>query len=247
VTRRLPEDSARIAYAPLFPDSSFDLVVFAASAGGVQAMKTVIDALPAYFPASIAVVHHMHAERASLIAEVLGFRARLPVRFAQDGERLRASTVRVAPRGHHLVVSARGAFALEASEKVNYVRPAADRLFGSAARAFGPRVIAVVMSGLGRDGCAGAIAVKEAGGVVIAQDPASAVASGMPRAVVEAGVADLVLDPAGVARALVSLVTVSSMRQWLGLPRALPAAAHGSAPARPFPTLEDAWSTRDFR
>lgn len=214
------EDSLRNPAGSLFPDSAFDLVVIVSSADGIPALKHLIHALPASFPAPLAAVHHI-GRRTSFIADLLDARARLPVGFAHDGERLRAGCVRMAPGDRHLVISAERRFGLRDGEKVNYARPAGDPLFASAARAFGPRVLGVVLSGMGRDGAAGALEIKRAGGVVIAQDPASTFAPTMPQAAIDCGAADLVFDVPGIARALVSLVTVHGTRSWLGLTQPL--------------------------
>jgi two-component system chemotaxis response regulator CheB len=226
------EDSLSQGPGPLFPDSAFDLVVIVSSADGIPALRQILASLPASFPAAIAAVHHI-GHRASFLPEVLGTRSGLPVRFAADGERLRAACVRMAPGDRHLVISTERRFELRDSEKQNFVRPAGDPLFASAARAFRSRVLGVVLAGMGRDGSAGALEIKQAGGIVIAQDPQSTTGRYMPQAAIENGAADLVLDAAGIASALISLVTVHATRAWLGLPRPVKAtaAAVSAAPA----------------
>lgn len=191
----------------------------AASAGGVFALRHVLDRLTPSFAAPIAVVQHLSPSYPSIMAEVLGFKARMPVRFAQEGDRLHAGIVHVAPRNVHLTVSADRRFRLADGEKLNSVRPAADILFESSSRVLGPRVLGVVLSGLGHDGARGACAIRDVGGVVMVQDPNTASSGSMPQSVIDAGAADLILDLDGIARALVSLVMVPGACAYLGLPR----------------------------
>jgi two-component system chemotaxis response regulator CheB len=202
----------------MFPDCAFDLVVIAASAGGVVALKQIVATLPAWFPIPVAVVQHIGIQR-SFMADVLGFRARMPVRFAQEGDRIRGGHVYLAPCSRHLSLGADRRFALSDGDRINFVRPAADPLFHSAAAMLGSRVLGVVLTGMGRDAACGARAIRDAGGVVVVEDPKTAFAPQMPSAAIDAGAADLVLDLPGIAPALLSLVTVHGTRQWLGLSR----------------------------
>ena len=130
---------------------SFDLVVVAASAGGLAALSTVLGSLPADFPVPVVVVQHVDPRRRSLMADILGRRTALRVEQAVEGARLAPSTVLVAPPDEHLLVSAEGTVNLSHSELVHFVRPSADLLFESAAGAFPGRVIGVVLTGTGSD------------------------------------------------------------------------------------------------
>ena len=214
-------DHARFVRRVLFPAFPFDLVVIAASAGGVTAVKSVLRTLPPDFPTPIAIVQHLGA-LPSRLADIFNMGSRVPVKFAEDGERLRGGRIYVAPINRHLGLSDAGTFELLDLPKVNYVRPAADILLGSASKVLGPRLLAAVLTGMGKDGMAGAERVKREGGIVIAQEPSSAFAPSMPLATVQSGHADLVLDLEGVGRALVSLAMVTAAREWLGLPRTEP-------------------------
>jgi two-component system chemotaxis response regulator CheB len=140
--------------------------------------------------------------------DVLKWRTSLAVRWAEHGLRPRPRTLYVAPPDRHLEVSGRRTFALSDAPKLHGTRPAADPLFQSAARVYGPRCLGVVMTGMGRDGLAGAGAIREAGGTVLAQDRATSAASSMPGAVADAGHARFVLPLSTLAPALVSLVMV---------------------------------------
>ena len=196
----------------LFPSSSFDLIVIGASAGGVAAIKSILRRLPISLPCSVAIVQHIPEVAYSELPKVLGSGSRVLTKFAQDEERLRAGTVYVAPPGFHLRVTKRRNLGLCGSDRVKYVRPAADVLFQSAAEALGPRLLALVLTGMGSDGAAGAQAVKENGGVVIVQDPASAEAPWMPLAASAACQAHLTLPLSTIPDALVSLCAVAGAR-----------------------------------
>jgi two-component system chemotaxis response regulator CheB len=181
------------------------LVVIAASAGGVQALMVVLAGLPASFAVPVVVLLHLAPHHRSLLTQVLGRRSRLPVQEATDGQQLVAGTIYVAPPDHHLLVELGGTLHLTQTAEVHFVRPSADLLFSTAARAFGRQVVAVVLTGTGTDGTAGAHAVRRAGGTVVAQDAATSEYFGMPGSVIQAGDADLVLPLPLIADALVRL------------------------------------------
>ena len=184
----------------------FGIVGVAASAGGLNALSVVLGALPTGFPVPVVVVQHLDRRHRSLMADLLGRRAKLVVMEAADEQKLEAGAVVIAPPNRHLLVRADGTVSLTDSEPVHFVRPAADLLFESLAGAYGSRVVAVVLSGTGTDGATGARAVKQAGGTVIAQDPATAEFAGMPAAAVGGGGVDLVLPLHEIGPALVALV-----------------------------------------
>jgi two-component system, chemotaxis family, protein-glutamate methylesterase/glutaminase len=181
------------------------VVGLAASAGGLAALSTVLQALPAGFPGAVLVVQHLDPHHKSLLADILQRRSGLTVREARGGERLAPGTVYLAPPDHHLLVDAGGTLSLSSAERVRYVRPAADLLFAALAASFGPRAVAVVLSGSGRDGTDGALAVKRAGGTVIVQDVATSEFTGMPEAAIASGAADRVLPLPAIGAALVEL------------------------------------------
>lgn len=182
----------------------FEIVVLAASAGGLNALSAVLSGLSAAFPAPLVVVQHLRRNHRSLMAEILGRRTALAVKQAEQGERIRSSVAYIAPPDRHLLVEPAGTLALTRTQLVHFVRPSADLLFESAAGSFGERVIAVVLSGTGVDGALGAKAVKKTGGTVIVQDEASAEYPGMPHAAREH--AGLVLPLGEIAPALERLL-----------------------------------------
>ena len=182
----------------------FQLVAIAASAGGLSALTTVLAEMPAEFPLPIAVVQHVDPTHRSLIADILARRTPLKVKQAEAGERLLAGVVYIAPPGSHMLVRADRSVQLTQTEPVHFVRPSADQLFESAAQALGT-VIGVILSGSGSDGAGGAVAIKGAGGAVIAQDEASAAFFGMPQAAIAMGVVDFVLPLGQIAQRLIDL------------------------------------------
>lgn len=182
------------------------VVGIGASAGGVDALVQVVRELPASLPVALCVVLHVPSAGTSLLAPILARETRLAVGVAQDGERLRAGRVYVAPNDRHLVV-ADGAVVLDDGPKENGVRPAVDPLLRSLAASYGAEAVAVILSGALADGSAGALAVCSAGGHVIVQDPAEATVRSMPESALSAvGRAGDVLRAAAIGPALVALL-----------------------------------------
>lgn len=191
---------------PLFPNAAFDIVAIAASLGGLKALSQVLSALPRGFPAAIVVVQHLEPQRCSQMSEILSQRTHLLVKQAESGDELRPGKVYIAPPNNHLLVNADGTLLLSQTERVNFVRPAADNLFESAAVNFKERAIAVVLTGRDGDGAKGVRFIKEMGGTVIAQDEDSCESSSMPNAAIATGSVDFVLPLNEIASAIVNLV-----------------------------------------
>lgn len=168
-------------------------VVLAASAGGVTALKKLLSQLPPDFPLPIAVVQHRSGRPPNILAKVLGLRAPLKVKQAEDREVLQPGTVYLAPPDLHMTVEADRSIRLTNGHKVRHVLSSANPLFESAAEALEGRVIAVVLTGFDRDGTDGVQAVKQHGGIVIAQDEATSQVFGMPHSAILTGVVDHVL------------------------------------------------------
>lgn len=165
-----------------------DVVVIGASAGGVEAISRIVAELPRDLRASVFIVLHISRGR-SLLPEILTRAGRLPAAHPTDGEPLQYGRIYVAPPDHHLVLDS-GTVRVVHTASENGLRPAVDPLFRSAARAYGSRVIGVILTGSLDDGTAGMVAIKEAGGVNVAQDPDEAFAPGMPRSAIATGVVD---------------------------------------------------------
>jgi two-component system chemotaxis response regulator CheB len=180
-----------------------DVVAVGASTGGPGALSTVLGAIGPGFPLPILAILHIEAPFAGAFAEWLGQQIRLPVRLAQDGEHLDqlGGEVRFAPAGTHLVVQHRR-LRLVASPPRNHCRPSIDVLFESLAAEVNLRVGAALLTGMGRDGATGLLAIRRAGGATIAQDEATSVIYGMPREAVLLGAAERELPLGDIGPAL---------------------------------------------
>jgi len=185
--------------------NEFELVVVAASAGGVQALTQLVSDLPNGFSLPMVVVQHVDPHHRSLLTEILGRRSRVPVESVGDGTKMQPGTVYVAPPDSHVLVEDDGTLSLSQAEQVHFVRPSADILFESAAASYGDRVIAVVLTGTGEDGATGVSAVHDRGGTVVAQDEGSSEFFGMPHAAIATGAVDVVLPLEEIAPKLVAL------------------------------------------
>lgn len=191
-----PAPSRRPIPAPRgTPGSIVRGVVVAASTGGPQALQALLSELDSTFPVPVLIVQHLQQGFTERLAEQLDRGCRLDVAKAVPGEPLTGGMVRVATAGHHMVLGPGFAptIALDHGPPENSCRPAANVLFRSAASAWRSGCIAVVLTGMGCDGADGARAVLEAGGQVLAQDQATSMVWGMPRAVVDGGFATAVL------------------------------------------------------
>lgn len=182
------------------------LVVLAASAGGIKAISTILSNLPANFATPIAIVQHLNPHHPSCLAEILDKRTPLLVKQATELDLLTAGVVYVAPPNRHLLINPDATLSLSNAEKVCHVRPAADILFESAAACFQERVIAVVLTGMDSDGGNGVMAVKRAGGQVIAQDEATSQFFSMPANAIQTGCVDFILPLDEIAPNLLKLV-----------------------------------------
>lgn len=189
----------------------FQLIVIAASSGGLEGLLSICSGLPADFPVPIAVVLHRTLQLPEILVHLLRRRTPLQVKTAVAGERPRAGTVYVAPPNRHLVVTRNRTFALRGGRLVHHTQSAADPLFASAASVYGDRVVAIVLSGGDVDGAAGAGAIGVAGGVVLVQNQATAKSFSMPAATIATGHVDAVLPPGGIATALISLARRGSL------------------------------------
>lgn len=158
---------------------SRDIIVIGASAGGVEALSTLVADLPPALPAAVFVVLHLSRGR-SVLPEILTRAGRLPAMHPNDGDPIVQGRIYVGRPDHHLTVD-RGIIRIVHGPTENGYRPAIDPMFRSAARAYGNRVIGVILTGALDDGTAGLAAVKEAGGIAVVQDPDDAFASSMPR------------------------------------------------------------------
>ena len=192
--------------AGVSPTGRFGIVVIGISTGGPQALRRMIPMLAANFSTPIAIVLHMPVGYTALYAEKLNEISEIDVKEAEDGDVLRPGLALVAQAGRHLGFRRRedgqvvARLLMHPLEKIH--RPSVDVLFQSASEVFRDRVLAVVMTGMGDDGCEGCAWVKAQGGTVLTEDEKSCVIYGMPRSVKEAGLSDAVVPLDEMAQAL---------------------------------------------
>ena len=203
--------SAEISLAPVVRPASqrSEIVVVGVSTGGPNALAEMVPQLPADLPAPVLIAQHMPPTFTRLLAERLAAKSRVPVVEACADEPLRPGKVWIAPGDYHLTVQESGGtvtIQTNREARENFCRPSADVLFRSAAAVFGPRALAVVMTGMGQDGLLGTTAIRERGGQVIVQDEQSSVVWGMPGYVARAGLADKTVPLAELAQEILRRV-----------------------------------------
>lgn len=183
----------------------YGAVVIGGSSGGIDALMELLPALPATLRAAVLVVLHLPRDRPSMLPEIFQRRCALPLHEASDQEPLSPGAVYFAPPDYHLLVDAGPRTALSLDPPVHYSRPSIDVLFESAADAYGEQLIGVLLSGANDDGAEGLRAIGAAGGLVVVQDPASALVPTMPQAALARCAPTHVLPPAGIANLLTQL------------------------------------------
>lgn len=194
---------APAAHSPAPKRKPYKLVAIGTSTGGPVALQRVLTQLPGNFPAPIVLVQHMPAAFTKAFAERLDKLCRISVKEAEDGDILRSGLALLAPGGKQMMIDGRGTVRiLPGDERLNY-KPSVDITFGSAAKTYGDKVLAVVLTGMGADGREGARLLKQGGSQVWAQDEASCVIYGMPMAIVKANLADAVYSLDDMGRHLV--------------------------------------------
>lgn len=194
--RRLGPYSPTLLKRPDGPVGQIDVVAIGVSTGGPNALHTVVSELPADLPVPVVIVQHMPPTFTALLAQRLDRASAVSVHEADVERRLEAGHIYLAPGDHHLVVTRRGAEVWTMTTlgpPENSCRPAVDVLFRSISEVYGSRCLAVVLTGMGYDGLAGATAIVGKGGRVIAQDKETSVVWGMPGAIAGAEIADCLL------------------------------------------------------
>lgn len=190
--------------AALTPGDDYDIVAIGASTGGIHALGQLLRAIPAGFRLPILVTQHLPASFMPYFAAQLAVIAGRPCEVATDRLRIRPGRLIVAPGDAHLRCVALGdgqaAIRLSSEPVASGCLPSVDPMFASLAEVYGSRLLAIVLSGMGRDGAEGAARIRTAGGCVVVQDQASSVVWGMPGAVAGLGLADAVLPPDAIGR-----------------------------------------------
>jgi len=198
--------SERLAGAAQAARDSFDVIAIGASTGGIHALSGMLRALPASVTQPILITQHLPASFMPYFAAQLTVIAGRPCEVAVDRLRMRPGRMIVAPGDAHLrcvrLADGGGAIRLSSESVASGCLPSVDPMFASVASAFGSRVLAIVLSGMGRDGAEGARVVRAAGGCVVVQDQTSSTVWGMPGAVASLGLADAVMAPEAIGRLL---------------------------------------------
>ena len=171
----------------------FKSVVIGGSAGGIDAIQTILKSLPPNFPLSLSIVQHRHPTHKSNLANLWQNHCALPVKEADEKEKLIPGHVYVAPANYHLLIDEDFRFALTNDERVHHSRPSIDILFETAAVAFGKHLIGVILTGANADGSQGLRRIQERGGGTIVQDPSTAEVPIMPRSALASSEVDWVV------------------------------------------------------
>ena len=169
------------------------VLIIGSSTGGPRALYEVVPNLPADLPAAILMVQHMPPKFTKSIAERLNDLSKINVKEAEAGDLVSQGQALIAPGGYHMVVRMNGQIALNQDKPRGGLRPAADVTIESAVKVYGSRCIGVILTGMGSDGTQGCAMIKAGGGKVLAEHESTCVVYGMPRSVVEAGLADKVV------------------------------------------------------
>lgn len=193
--------------------AALKVCAIATSTGGPPALQKLLSRLPPDFSLPILVVQHIAAGFTRGFATWLNSAVPLRVKLAEAGESLQPGTVYIAPEDGHLTLSRMGRILISEDAPCGGFRPSGTILFRSAAQAFGQGVLAMILTGMGRDGVAGLHDVRREGGTILAQDEASCVVFGMPRAAIAAGLPDRVLSLEAIPRAMIELVTTKARRE----------------------------------
>lgn len=180
-----------------------DIVAIGVSTGGPPAVQKILAALPGDFPAAILIAQHMPAAFTGPFAARLNNTSALTVKEAQNGEKIRTGTVYISPGGQHLTVRPNLDIVISPEPASELYKPSATLLMDSVGKAFGRKALGVMLTGMGSDGMEGAKVFKQQGGRLIAQSEQTCVVYGMPKAVVDAGLSDEVVDLENIPQAMI--------------------------------------------
>ena len=175
-------------------NKSFRAIVIGGSAGGLDVVLKLLSALEPTLSVTIIIVLHRKSTVDSTLEELLASRTRIAVKEVEDKDAIRTGTIYLAPANYHLLIEQDLTFSLDDSEKVNYSRPSIDVTFESAADIYGDSLVGILLSGANADGTNGLLAVKKAGGITVAQEPAGAQSAFMPQQAISNVPIDFVLD-----------------------------------------------------
>jgi len=184
---------------------NFNAIAIGVSSGGMNAIKFITSSLPAEFSIPIVIVQHIGARSENQWIALLNIKSNLRMKEADEKEKIEPGNVYIAPANYHLLIERDATFSLTIDERVNYARPSIDVLFESAAEAFGPKLIGIVLTGSNHDGTRGIKSIQEHGGLTIVQDPATAESAFMPASAIAAIKPDHILPLPEIVELLVQL------------------------------------------
>lgn len=187
-----------------------EAIVIGGSAGGLDVISILLAALPSDTHLAVFIVLHIPRNRPAGLAEIFQHKCGLPVHEALDKEPVQKGNVYIAPPDYHLLIDAGPNLALSQDDPVHFSRPAIDVLFESAADIYKERLLGIILSGASDDGAAGLCAVQQHGGLIIVQEPTSALVSHMPLAALNMSSPDVVATPQAIAAILAELRSISS-------------------------------------
>ncbi len=192
--RRFIPSKSHVATTPI-KRTKYSILALGASTGGPPAVEHILSSLPKDFPVPVVIAQHMPRLFTKSFAQRLNNASQIEVKEAEEGERLKSGTAFIAPGDYHMSIKRKGTeVSVEFSNNPKYIyRPSVDLLFGSTAHVYGEGTLSVILTGMGNDGLAGVREIKTKKGYVIAQNEETCVVYGMPRAVVNANLADAVL------------------------------------------------------
>ena len=171
----------------------YKIIVIGTSAGGMEALKTLLPVFPPAFPVPIVIVQHISSLSNGFMIQYLNSISSLRVKEAEEKELLTAATVYFAPPNYHLLIEDDHTLSLSVEHKVNYARPSIDVLFDSAVYAYGKSIIGVILTGANNDGAKGLSEIKKVGGYTIVQSPETAYSDSMPKAAIAQSTPDLIV------------------------------------------------------
>jgi two-component system chemotaxis response regulator CheB len=193
-------------YMPYLTETmKYRAVLIGGSSGIMEALPEILHPLPDSFPLPLIIITHLYKNDGGGFCAHLGSLVHLPVQEAIDKQIIEPAHIYTAPANYHLLAERNGTLALSVDARVKWSRPSIDVLFESAAIAFGQQLIAVILSGSNDDGARGMKCIYEAGGICIAQDPASAISPVMPESCIQSANIELVLPPADIGAKLIKL------------------------------------------
>jgi two-component system chemotaxis response regulator CheB len=183
----------------------YDIVVIGVSSGGMAALSTILPMLSQDFTLPVIIVQHQHPHADDFLVRYLNEKCRIPVKHAEEKELIEPATIYLASPNYHLLIEQDRTFSFSIAARVNYARPSIDVLFETAADTFGANTIGIILTGANNDGSYGLKMIHECGGLTIVQDPATAEATEMPRAAIEATEVDYILPLAEIGHMLNTL------------------------------------------